>query len=394
LQFRDALKKLNGTPRDESLDSLIAAASDEVDDEDIAELAQVLASSGDRLTPPKGTVAADVASTGGPASLSTLLCPLYLRHLGAVVPKIGVPGRPAGGIDVMSRVPKYQVRISLDRVSEILERSGYVHVLAAGRFAPLDGKLFARRQIQNAVAIPPLVIGSLLSKKLAAGLTHVGLDVRVSPNGNFGVTWDEARANARRFIRIAESLGIRAKCFLTEGTDAPQPYIGRGEALLAITRLLLGTDDPWLSQHAKRCYAMAVATVGCADLPMPSAKMTASFFEANLIAQGTSMAAFEVAAESAAGAARTTLRADCSGFLDTSLPSLRSAIVRANQEVSDASDEFPDSAGVVLTCRSNDFVLKDEPLATVRCPESYMADLIKSFRIVPGGSNSCGYEEI
>jgi len=394
LGFRDALKRLGDDAGDDALDGLIAAASGEVTDEEIAELARLLAHSGDFLPSPQGAVAADVASTGGPASLTTLLCPLYLRCMGAVVPKIGVPGRPAGGIDVMSRIPGYQVRIPLDRAKEILEQCGYVHVLAAGRFAPLDGRLFTRRQLKNAVAVQPLVIASLLSKKLAAGLTHVGLDVRVSPNGNFGATWDEARSNARRFVCIADALGIRAKCFLTEGADAPQPYIGRGEALLAISRLLFGPEDPWLSQHAKRCYAMAVATVGCPDFPMPSAPMTASFFEANLIAQGASMAAFDVSSKLAAGAARMTLRADRSGFVETNLSMLRSAIVQANQQGSTAGDEFPDSAGVVLLCRSNQFVLTGESLAEIRCPEPCLADLNNAFRIIPGGSQTCGYEEM
>lgn len=392
MRFRDALKRLGDDAGDDAMDSFIAAASDEATDEEIGDLARLLAHSGEILHSPQGAIAADVASTGGPASLTTLLCPLYLRCMGAVVPKIGVPGRPAGGIDVMSQVPGYQIRISPDRANTVLQECGYVHVLAAGRFAPLDGRLFARRQLNNAVAVQPLVIASLLSKKLAAGLTHVGLDIRVSPAGNFGRTWDEAKANACRFIRIAHSIGIRAKCFLTDGVDAPQPFVGRGEALIALGKLLYGQPDAWLSQHAKRCWAMAAATVGLSDL-LPSSCDVASFFEANLIAQGTSMAAFEASAKTAESAVRTPLKADRSGFLETDLSVLRSVIGQMNR--SGASlDEFPDIAGVVLVCRPNQFVLSGEPLAELRCPEACRADLGNAFRIVPGGSQKCGFEEM
>lgn len=394
MRFREELKHLSEGTGDDALDGLIAASTGKVSDEEIADLARLLANSGEMLASPQGAIVADVASTGGPASLSTLLCPLYLRCMGAMVPKVGVPGRPAGGIDVMAQIPGYQVRISLDRAKAILAECGYVHVLAAGRFAPLDGKLFVRRQLRSAVAIQPLVIASLLSKKLAVGLTHVGLDVRISSNGNFGATWDEARINARRFIRIADILGIRAKCFLTEGADAPQPYIGRGEALHALSRLFLGIDDQWLSQHAKRCYAMATATVCRPDFQMPSTADVAKQFEANLIAQGASISAFEKSAEAAASAARTTMSADRSGFLEVDLSVVRSAILKANQHIPAPAAEFPDCAGVVLACPPNQFVLAGEALAELRCTDAHLAELRSAFRVVPGGSRKCGYEEM
>jgi thymidine phosphorylase len=394
LRFREALRRLSDDTGDDSLDSLIAATTDQVTDEEIADLTRMLANSGDMLSSPHGTIAADVASTGGPASLSTLLCPLYLRCMGAIVPKVGVPGRPAGGIDVMAQIPGYQVRIPIDRAKAILTDNGYVHVLAAGRFSPLDGQLFLRRQSRNALAVQPLVIASLLSKKLAVGLTHIGLDVRVSQNGNFGRTWDEARTNARRFIRIAAILGIRAKCFLTEGGDAPQPYIGRGEALLALSRLFVGMCDPWLSQHAKRCYAMAAATIGRIDDQMPSNAEIASQFEAHLIAQGSTMEAFELSAKAVASAVRTTLSAHRSGFVEIDLSVLRSAIVKANQRTLFPAAEFPDASGVVLACPPNQFVLAGESIAEIRCPDAHRPELCSAFRIVPGGSQKHGYEEV
>ena len=60
----------------------------------IAHLALAMGQSGVLLSQPKGQPTADLASTGGPTSLSTLLGPLYLRDLGYLVPKLGVPGRP------------------------------------------------------------------------------------------------------------------------------------------------------------------------------------------------------------------------------------------------------------------------------------------------------------
>jgi hypothetical protein len=70
-----------------------------------AELATALASSGE-VYDPHCLLTADVASTGGPSSLSTLLCPLFLRVGGLVVPKLGVPGRPAGGTNMSQSIAR------------------------------------------------------------------------------------------------------------------------------------------------------------------------------------------------------------------------------------------------------------------------------------------------
>lgn len=69
--------------------------------EEVASLAVKMANSG-ALLPASPSATADVASTGGPSSLSTLICPLFLNLKGFTIPKLSVPGRPAGGIDVLA----------------------------------------------------------------------------------------------------------------------------------------------------------------------------------------------------------------------------------------------------------------------------------------------------
>ena len=98
------LSALLRNPSDDDIRSAIATVASQFpsDAAVAADLATILAASGERLSV-DGAVVADVASTGGPASLSTLLTPLFLRAAGAIVPKLGVPGRPAGSIDCHSR---------------------------------------------------------------------------------------------------------------------------------------------------------------------------------------------------------------------------------------------------------------------------------------------------
>src|SRR5207244_3157806 len=90
--------------------------------EDMCHLAEVLASSGVKLSFPSNEATADVASTGGPGSLSTLLCPLYLRSRGFTVPKLGVPGRPAGGIDVLAQLRGYKVELTATEARQVIDQ--------------------------------------------------------------------------------------------------------------------------------------------------------------------------------------------------------------------------------------------------------------------------------
>jgi thymidine phosphorylase len=257
-----------------SLDSLGISSTDEqlqacveeikvaypCDEKVAVRLARILAASGLSISY-DDELCADVASTGGPSSLSTLLCPLFLRSGGVVVPKLGVPGRPAGGIDCLAQIKGYKTTLDAEDVIRVLRSGGYAHFVADGQLAPLDGRLFRIRQSSNAQSVPTLVVASLLSKKLAVGVRRAGLDVRVAPHGNFGESWGVARSNATLFLRAAEQLGIRAFPVLTDGRYPYQPYLGRRECLVALADIFADRCDDWLRTHLDMCRTLATICV-------------------------------------------------------------------------------------------------------------------------------------
>lgn len=122
----------------------------------IADLAINLANSG--VSRSIDRTAVDIASTGGPSSLSTLLCPLYLVDRGLTVPKIGVIGRPAGGIDVLRTLRGYRIHLTRDEFDAVLSDASYAHVLAGETWAPEDALLFRYRQSHGTQATPALVV--------------------------------------------------------------------------------------------------------------------------------------------------------------------------------------------------------------------------------------------
>lgn len=348
---------------DVEFDTIIdRATSGALTDEEIAALAERLAASGERL--PMSDLAADLASTGGPGSLSTMWGPAALVALGCSVPKLGVPGRPAGGVDSLAQVPGYRVQFDRVGVEAVLDRCRYVHVVAGTQFAPADAAFFAHRQRVGAQSVPALAIASLLSKKLAMGVQTVGLEVRVAPHGNFGATPAEASENARRFCRVASLVNVTATCFLADGTAPQQPYLGRGEALLALSLLFAGKASGWLERHAAVCEAWAATLV---RPRRPSRLALAHAFASNLSAQGGSVDGLEEVATRVARGHCRVVAAERGGIVEYDLGRLRSAITTTR--IPDTAGNFDDSAGAILLAEPGRPVLRGDALISARCPD-------------------------
>ncbi len=335
----------------------------------VAQMAIVLAKSG-KLLSPDGSIVADVASTGGPSSLSTLLTPLFISLTGALVPKLGVPGRPAGGIDCLAQIPGFRTEMTMGEARRILEQVGYVHFIAKGEAAPLDRRLFAIRQKVGAQAIPELVVASILAKKLATGVNYAGLEIRVASHGNFGKDWSTAIRNAELYKRTADLLEMKAKPILTDGRYPYQPFLGRKESLMALYDIFEGREGEWLQEHCGMCRLLAAACVP----PRLRGKITKigisdlqEQFSRNLIAQGATYADFERVVAITRNEHTISIAASRDGFCFYPLEEIRDIIVECQEADSDRKGgRFPDPVGVVLKRRAGEWVRKGTLLATLR----------------------------
>lgn len=328
----------------------------------IAELATGLAASGNRLDL-RYADTADIASTGGPTSLSTLLCPPMLVATGWYVPKLGVPGRPAGGVDVLGTIPGYRTALDAAAAERVLAACSYVHVDAGATFAPADAALFRYRQQVGAQAVPDLAIASLLSKKIAMGVKRVGLEVRVAGHGNFGSDFAEARQASRKFCEVARVLGMEPVCLLTDANRPFQPFVGRGEALLALKLVLDGDENDWLAEHVQACISMVSAVGGPAEFDRRAMSEAAI---RNIEAQGRAEHAFREYADEIAVRHNRPLLADTTGHVRYDLHKLRTAVMQAQG----TSPGYADDAGLILRVRPDDRVEPGEELLSIRCPEA------------------------
>jgi pyrimidine-nucleoside phosphorylase len=389
LRSEDAMSRLVSAVKQE----LFAA-------EDLWRLADAMAMSGAAINFQGGTATADLASTGGPGSLSTLLCPLYLRGYNLVVPKLGVPGRPAGGIDVLAQLPGYRISLTPSEAQDVLEKCGYVHVLAGDIFAPLDAALFRYRQAVDAQNIPALAVASLLAKKITCGVRFAGLDVRVAPHGNLGGTFADARQSAKMFCSAARAAGIGAVALLTDARTPYQPFIGRGEALLGMKLVFERRSDTWLSEHDDRCRLMAAHVASLAtgtSLDPPNASSIATIFAANIKAQGSSTDAFEAKVHAVAEAPRRDLTASREGFLSVDIAALRAAFSAGPIET-ESETRFPDKLGAILRVKPGAYVRRGDLLASLRVEDPHWvgaADrLAGAFQVVDLPDYAPGMEDI
>ncbi len=311
----------------------------------------------------------DIASTGGPGSLSTLLAPLCARALGARVSKIAVPGRPAGGLDSLGTLGGYRTDVDERAATDVLNRAGYLHVAAGSTFCPLDASFFWWRQANDAQAIPNLAIVSLLAKKIAAGAATVVLDVRVGPHGNFGDSIETARSNAQRFVQVAQELGIRAICALSNANPPVQPWVGRGEALVAVGDALSDKAVGRLREHADECMMMASLAVGSEDSPdVPRAWGLASdAHETMLTAHGADPDAFWRRVTDVRTSARVEHRARVAGAVDIDIDGIRRSLVaRQNMSAPVAGAAFPDPCGLRFAVEPGAHVEAGDLLVEIR----------------------------
>ena len=373
------LKQIKFDASDDNLQSIIKLFKTKYpsDPEAAAALATLLAASGKFLAPISSAVA-DVASTGGPSSLSTLLSPLYLRAAGLLVPKLGVPGRPAGGIDCLAQIPGYKTVLDVDQVLSILESGGYAHFLAQGELAPLDGRMFNLRQSSDAQKIPSLVAASLLAKKLAVGVKIAGLDIRVAQHGNFGENWEIATNNAILFEKTAEMLGIKAFPVLTDARHLYQPYIGRRESLMALQDFFENTATEWLEEHCITCKSLALTCVPeesrlcAAKAPRSSLRQ---HFEQNLMDQGADPRDYHALVMATKKEHKNFLVAKHAGFCFYDLSKLRNILLKFQKAFDCYGEEFPDPVGIKFMTRSGTYVENGTVLASFRAPDKSIVEV-------------------
>lgn len=206
----------------------------------------------------------DKHSTGGIGDCVSLVLAPALAACGAYVPMISGRGlgHTGGTLDKLEAIPGVGVMLNEARLRHVVEQVGCAIVGATGDIAPADKRLYAVRDVTATVDSLDLITASILSKKLAAGLEGLVLDVKVG-SGAFMKDIGAARNLAQALVRTANAAGCPTQAIISDMSQPLVPSLGNALEVAEVMRVLCGEVQGPL---VDLCAALGGVLLAGADL--------------------------------------------------------------------------------------------------------------------------------
>ncbi|RMA41758.1 thymidine phosphorylase [Rhodophyticola porphyridii] len=185
----------------------------------------------------------DKHSTGGVGDAVSLLLAPALAVCGAYVPMISGRGlgHTGGTLDKLEAIPGYRTQVGVEELQELVADIGCAIVGASGDIAPADKRLYGVRDVTGTVESIDLITASILSKKLAAGLEALVLDVKVG-SGAFMADPDDALALAQSLVETAQGAGCMCSALITDMSQPAAKAAGNALEVIEVMEALTGSS--------------------------------------------------------------------------------------------------------------------------------------------------------
>ena len=204
-------------------------------------LTRAMQASGQTLTWALDGPVLDKHSTGGLGDCVSLVLAPALAACGAYVPMISGRGlgHTGGTLDKLEAIPGVAVDLDEARFRDVVAEAGCSIVGASPHIAPADRRLYAVRDVTATVDSLDLITASILSKKLAAGLDGLVLDVKLG-SGAFMKSADDAKALAEALTQTANAAGCPTVALMTDMSQPLAPAMGNALEVLEAAAVLRG----------------------------------------------------------------------------------------------------------------------------------------------------------
>ncbi len=351
-----------------------------------ADLTMAMAHSGEMVDlSALGEHTADKHSTGGVGDKTSLvLCPMVAACGGKMAKMSGRGlGHTGGTIDKLESFPGFSTAMSPERFLEIADTVGFVIAGQTANLAPADKKMYALRDVTATVNSIPLIVSSIMSKKLASGARTIVLDVKTG-SGAFMETEEDAFALAQAMVDVGKTAGRNMAAVVTD-MDQPLGYaVGNALEVREAIGVLQGVDVPDLrelclvlgSQILTRSGLSSDETAARAALVRSIESGAALRKLAEMVeAQGGDASAVYDPTLLSAAKVRRTVRAPRNGYIaamearDIGLVSMHLGGGRATKE-----DVIDLSVGVLLAAKVGTYVHKGDPLAEIHAADEESAE--------------------
>jgi len=208
----------------------------------------------------------DKHSTGGVGDNVSLMLAPIAAACGAYVPMISGRGlgHSGGTLDKLDSIPGYRSQPDTALFRKVVRSSGCAIIGQTAALAPADKRLYAIRDVTATVESIPLITGSILSKKLAAGLQSLVMDVKVG-NGAFMQKSRDAAALATSLVEVANGAGLRTTALITAMNQPLASAAGNALEVVNAVEFLAGTRrDRRLEQVTLALAAEMLVSAGLA----------------------------------------------------------------------------------------------------------------------------------
>ncbi|KKC38188.1 thymidine phosphorylase [Devosia epidermidihirudinis] len=209
---------------------------------------------------------ADKHSTGGVGDNVSLMLAPILAAIGIYVPMISGRGlgHTGGTLDKFDAIPGYTTSPDNALFRKVVEDAGCAIIGQTADLAPADKTLYAIRDVTGTVESIPLITASILSKKLAAGLGALILDVKTG-SGAFMPTLDKSQALAESLVTVANGAGLKTAALITDMNEPLASAAGNGLEVRNAVDFLTGKhQDARLREVTLALCAEVAAMTGIA----------------------------------------------------------------------------------------------------------------------------------
>ena len=234
--------------------------------EETATLTRCMADSGTRVDlSDLAGVKVDKHSTGGVGDKTSLILAPLAAACGVIVPMMSGRGlgHTGGTLDKLEAIPGYRVQLTLSEFRQVLEAVGMAMIGQTADLAPADRKLYALRDATATVESIPLITASILSKKLAEGISGLVIDVKCG-SGAFMKTVEDARQLARSLIRVGTANGLTIEALITAMDSPLGEAVGNSVEVIEAIEVLKGRGPRDVSDLSIRLAAIMVRLAGLA----------------------------------------------------------------------------------------------------------------------------------
>lgn len=191
---------------------------------------------------------ADKHSTGGVGDKTSLIIAPLAAACGVAVPMISGRGlgHTGGTLDKLESIPGYRVNLTLDEFRQTIRSCGFSMIGQTAEIVPADKKLYALRDATATVESIPLIVASIMSKKLAEGLDALVLDVKTG-SGAFMREYEKSVQLAEALCQTGKACGVKTEAVISDMNQPLGNFVGNALEVYECLKILRGETNEMLS---------------------------------------------------------------------------------------------------------------------------------------------------